>query len=122
MFKSPISTKPFLSRSIFAKELLRDSKKLASFKFGGLYVAATKSGLHFGLSMLIHNNSSLFAASSFLTVKRILSLIYRKTPPPFNFADAMRSFRTTEYPGVVTSQSDIFGESQVSLSTSTSKM
>lgn len=57
MLKSPISTKPFLSRAIFAKELLRDFKKLASFTFGGLYVAATKSGLHFGLLISNHNNS-----------------------------------------------------------------
>ena len=56
MFESPISTEPFFSRSVFAKESLRESIKLAFFTFRGLYVAASKSGLHFGLLISIHNN------------------------------------------------------------------
>ena len=42
MFESPISTEPFFSRSVFAKESLRESIKLAVFTFRGLYVAACK--------------------------------------------------------------------------------
>ena len=45
--------------------------------FGGLYLAAIKSGLHFGLLISVRNNSSLFAASSFLTVKGIYYLVYK---------------------------------------------
>ena len=122
MLKSPISTNPFLSRSIFAKELVRVSKKYASFMFGALYAAAIRRGLRFGRLISTHNSSSLFVARSFLTVKGILSHIENKTPPPFNFVNQLRSFRTSVYPGIVTSQSDMFEESQVSLRVGTSKL
>ena len=73
MLKSPRSTIPFLSKSMFAKKFLRESIKIVSFMSGGLYVTAIKSGLNFGLLTSIHNNCSLFAASSFLTRKGIVS-------------------------------------------------
>ena len=57
MSESSISTEPFFSRSFFAKESLRESIKLAFFTFRGLYEAAIKSSLHFGLLISIHNNS-----------------------------------------------------------------
>lgn len=73
MLKSPRSTIPFLSKSMFAKEFLRESIKIVSFMSGGLYAATIKSGLHFGLLTSIRNIYSLFDASSLLTRKGIFS-------------------------------------------------